>query len=332
MPGGRARSLAPDGFDSAIGTFGGGEAINSSLPGARQAGQGRGGSTKQCQNKRVRVHVLGVRGSTPAPGPEFVRHGGHTSCVALAHDGHPPNLILDAGTGIRRAAALLSGEPFRGAIVLGHLHWDHTQGIPFFSAGDMAGSVVALYAPAQMDGTNMEAVLARCMSPPHFPIPPSGLRGSWRFAGLEPGVHEIAGFSILALEIPHKGGRTFGYRVSDGRAAVAYLSDHWPTSLGPGPDGLGEYHEAALRLAAEVDVLFHDAQYTDEELPARAFFGHASPGYALNLGARAKARRVVLYHHDPWRTDSQIDDIVAAYHGALPPVEVGREGTVFDLP
>jgi phosphoribosyl 1,2-cyclic phosphodiesterase len=149
---------------------------------------------------------------------------------------------------------------------------------------------------------------------------------------IEPGPQQIVGFDVLALEIPHKGGRTFGYRISDGRATMAYLSDHWPTSLGPGPDGLGEYHEAALSLARDVDILFHDAQYTDEELPERAFFGHSSPGYALNLATRAKARRLVLFHHDPGRTDAEIDALAARFRDASPPVEAAREGTVFELP
>ncbi|MGH8993342.1 MAG: hypothetical protein ACRDZ7_17675 [Acidimicrobiia bacterium] len=85
----------------------------------------------------MRVHVCGVRGSTPAPGGEFVRYGGHTSGLALAHDGATePTLVLDAGTGLRRVTALLDRAPFRGALLLTHLHWDHTHGTPFFAAGD----------------------------------------------------------------------------------------------------------------------------------------------------------------------------------------------------
>lgn len=109
---------------------------------------------------RVRVHILGVRGSTPAPGPAFVRYGGHTSCLALAHDGEAPSLLIDAGTGIRRVSALLEGKPFVGTVLLGHLHWDHTQGLPFFRAGDSPGAEVALFAPAQPDG-EVGTVLSR---------------------------------------------------------------------------------------------------------------------------------------------------------------------------
>jgi len=136
---------------------------------------------------------------------------------------------------------------------------------------------------------------------------------------------------VLALEIPHKGGRTFGYRISDGRATIAYLSDHCPTFLGPGPDGLGEYHDGALRLVDGCDILFHDAQYTDEELPARAYFGHSSSGYALRLAEKAGAKRLVLYHHDPQRTDPEVDAIVALYRDAAVPVEAAAGGAVIDL-
>ena len=98
----------------------------------------------------MRLWLLGVRGSTPAPGPDFVRYGGHTSCVAIAADGHDaPTLVLDAGTGLRTLTALLPGPAYRGAILLSHLHWDHVQGIPFFVAGDHYESVVDLYLPAQ---------------------------------------------------------------------------------------------------------------------------------------------------------------------------------------
>jgi phosphoribosyl 1,2-cyclic phosphodiesterase len=277
----------------------------------------------------MRVTICGARGSTAAPGPDHVRYGGHTSCVALAHDGERPSLVLDAGTGIRRVTGLLGGQPFAGSIVLGHLHWDHTQGLPFFSAADRPEARTDLYMPAQGDA---EEVLRRVMSPPHFPITPAELRGTWSFRALEPGrAQDIEGFTVLALEIPHKGGRTFGFRVSDGSATIAYLSDHCPTVLGPGPDGLGEYHEAALALAGHCDLLIHDAQYLDEELAARAGFGHASSGYAVRLAEHARARRVLLYHHDPPRTDDDIDALVASHAGAPVPVGAATEGMVIDL-
>src|SRR5487761_1579867 len=96
----------------------------------------------------MRVHILGARGSTPAPGQQFSRYGGHTSCLAIAHDGAGPTLVLDAGTGIRSLTRLMGGAAFNGSVLLGHLHWDHTQGLPFFSAGDDPRSrVVSIHVP-----------------------------------------------------------------------------------------------------------------------------------------------------------------------------------------
>lgn len=279
----------------------------------------------------MRVHVLGVRGSTPAAGPDFARYGGDTSCLALARDGEAPSLVLDAGTGLRGLGALLGGEAFRGALLLGHLHWDHTQGLPFSRAVDAPDAEVRLCLPDQGDGVPAIDVLRRAMSPPHFPIGPEDLQGRWRFEGLDPGVHRLGGFEVLALEIPHKGGRTFGYRVSDGSQSLAYLSDHGPSALGPGPDGWGPYHEAALALADGVDVLVHDAQHTAAELPGRVGWGHSAADYAVRLGERAGARSVLLFHHDPTRTDDELDDLVASFAGAGIPVTAAAEGTTLTL-
>ncbi|HLX77363.1 MAG TPA: MBL fold metallo-hydrolase [Acidimicrobiales bacterium] len=276
----------------------------------------------------MRIQVCGVRGSTPAPGAEFVRYGGHTSCVVVSHDGQLPSLIIDAGTGIRRASGLLDNRPFEGSIVLGHMHWDHTQGLPFFAAADVPDARVNLYVPAQGD---TEELVARFMSPPHFPISPSDLRGHWSFSALDPGETTLEGFSVLALEIPHKGGRTFGYRISDGGSTFAYLSDHWPTSLGQGPEGLGEYHEGAMDLVRDCDLLFHDAQYTDDELAAKGHLGHAAVGYCVGLASRGGVRRLLLFHHDPSRTDEEIDAIVESHQRGPVTVEAAFQGMAIDL-
>jgi phosphoribosyl 1,2-cyclic phosphodiesterase len=241
-----------------------------------------------------------------------VRYGGNTSCVAIAHDDATvPTLLLDAGTGLRNATTLLEGAPFRGSIVLTHLHWDHTHGIPFFRGADRDGARATLYLPDQEDGDSAADVLGRCMSPPHFPVRPTELSGDWRYELLAPSTVELEGFEVTAIEIPHKGGRTYGYRVSDGRTSIAYAPDHCPTVAGPGDDGLGALHPAALALADSVDVLIHDSQLMPDEVPAEASFGHAAADYAVNLGRAAGARRVALSHHKPDRTDRELDALGA---------------------
>jgi phosphoribosyl 1,2-cyclic phosphodiesterase len=280
----------------------------------------------------VQVHFCGVRGSTPAPGPDFVRYGGHTSCLALsAGPDDRPSLLLDVGTGARRVSSLLAGAPFVGTVLLTHLHWDHLQGLPFFRAGDRDDAVVSLCIPEQEPSADPLEVLARSMSPPHFPIRPDQLRGRWRFDTIAAGTTRIGPFEIASRTVPHKGGPTLGYRVSDGRATMAYIPDHCPTAFGPGPDGWGEYHREALELARDVDVLVYDAHLAPEELAAEAAFGHSAADYAVALGRRAGARRVVLFHHKPERTDTELDALGCRLRAHDLEVIVGAEGAVLDL-
>lgn len=252
----------------------------------------------------MQVHLCGVRGSSPTPGIDFERVGGNTSCVAIAADGEAPSLVLDAGTGLRNLTALLAGAAFDGTILLGHLHWDHVMGLPFFSAGDRPDSHVRVMVPEQ--GVEAVELLTRLMSPPLFPVSPTQLRGHWEFSSYGQGTFEVGPFRVMARDIPHRGGRTMGLRISDGRSSVAYLSDHSPHDIGPGADGLGELHPAAVELASGVDLLLHDAQYTTEELPARATWGHAAAQYCVTLGKHCGVGRVMLFHHDPSRTDDQV--------------------------
>jgi len=285
----------------------------------------------------LRVRFCGVRGSTPAPGPEFLRYGGHTSCLALIHDGERvPRLVLDAGIGLRHVTALLGGEPFDGTILLSHLHWDHTLELPFFASGDRLDSRVRVLMPQQPAGRDALSVLSQIMTPPFFPVEPTRLRGEWSFDSLEPGEHRIEGFTVLAREIPHKGGRTFGYRISDGHSTLTYMPDHCPTVLGAGEDGFGAYHEAALELAHASDLLVHDAQLFPEELAAEADFGHAVADYPVQLAKRAGARAVALFHHRFNRTDDALDGLAARLGGGAreagsPFVLVAREGEVMEL-
>lgn len=269
----------------------------------------------------MRVTLLGVRGSTPAPGADFVRYGGHTSCISVARDSDSqPVLALDAGTGLRVLTGMLAPDPFTGTILVSHLHWDHVQGIPFFGAGDRTDARTDLCVPAEA-GVCGRDLIARFMSPPSFPITPEGLKGRWSFRAIEPEPVRAEGFDVLPFEVSHKGGRTFGYRVGDGRAAVAYVPDHAPAA------GISQ---AALGAMHGVDLLVHDAQFLDHERPRAVDYGHATVSEALALAERVGAGTLVLFHHGPHRTDAALDQVAAQFgrHGVL----VAREGMVLDLP
>lgn len=253
----------------------------------------------------MRVDILGCRGSTPAAGPEFIRYGGETSAVALAHNGAEPTLLLDAGTGLKRLGS--SAHPFHGTVLLTHLHWDHTHGLPFAPALDNPAATVQLLIPEQ--AADPLALLSQAIGPPHFPVTPDQLEGNWTFGAIDEGRVEIGGFEIVAREVVHKGGRTFGYRISDGSADIAYIPDH---AYVPGRD------DAALEaLVGGVDLLFHDSQDVGAEWPEAQQYGHSTVEQTVHIGHVFGAKRTVLFHHSPLRTDLALDQL-----GASTPVSV----------
>ena len=268
--------------------------------------------------------MLGVRGSTGAPGREFVRYGGHTSCVTVTADGATvPTLVLDAGTGLRSLTGRLQGRAFDGSVLLSHLHWDHVQGLPFFAAGDRDDARVDLHLPAQ-DGADGRDLLAQTLSPPAFPIPPEGLRGRWQFCAWDGGARVLEGFTVRAVDVAHKGGRTFAHRVERDGASLAYLPDHAPAA---------GTSRALLDLLDGVDLLVHDAQFLDGERPVAVDFGHATVEDAVALAVSCGAGALLLFHHSPSRTDEALDDIASWVADLAPglPVSVAREGDVLDV-
>ena len=245
-----------------------------------------------------------------------MRYGGHTSCVAVTPSGATaPTLLMDAGTGIRSLPSLLGPEPFRGSILLSHLHWDHVEGLPFCRAIDRDDARVDLHIPEQA-GVSARDLLARTLSPPSFPIEPEGLLGTWRFLPAPERTVSIEGFQVTAAEINHKGGRTLGYRVANAAGSFAYLPDHAP-SQGMTP--------AARALIEGVDVLLHDAQFTESERKIADAYGHATIEETVALATESGVGTLVLFHHSPVRTDDQLDRIVDAETSPVP-ILVAREG------
>ena len=264
----------------------------------------------------MQLTFLGVRGSIPVSGPQFNRYGGHSTCIAVSHGaGERPSLSLDAGSGLWGMTKLIEGGPFQGSMLLSHLHWDHTLGMPFFGAGDRAGSRVDVYLPAQ-DGKDGVALVSQMMAPPAFPITPEQLNGNWSFSAIEPGSFTIDGFDISACDVQHKGGRTYGYRISDGGGSVGFVPDHAP-ALGVSPE--------TYALLGGVDVLIHDAQYVESERARADEYGHATIGDAIAFAERLGVGTLVLFHHGPHRVDEALDVITDGYVTDLTLV-VAREG------
>lgn len=253
---------------------------------------------------RVDVTFHGVRGSTPCHGPEIARYGGNTSCVSIEVAGEQP-VLFDLGTGLRYfGRSQPTDGSFKGTCLLSHLHWDHTQGLPFFVPILRPGAQLDVYAPMQEDGRPVWRAFRSFMQPPHFPISLEHIPGTLRFHDIGDEDFSVGGMEIKARLVPHVG-NTLGYRVTYGGRSIAYLSDHQQPY-----DGSFGLADGARELIEGCDLLIHDAQYTRDEFALKYNWGHCTIEYAVWVAAECGVKTLALFHHDPVRDDDAVDEML----------------------
>jgi len=257
----------------------------------------------------VRARVWGCRGSLAAPGPDTLRYGGNTSCVAVElHSGQ--TLVLDAGTGMRPlGVALEAASVGEVHVLLSHLHLDHLQGLGFFRPLFRAGVEVHIWGPPS-PVQHLSDRIGAYLSPPLFPVRLADIPSNVTFHDAPQEGVTIGTATVTASLVTHQG-PTVGYRIEEAGRALAYLPDHEP-SLG-GTDLASQPADwiSGYAVASGVDVLLHDAQYGDDEYPHHVGWGHSSIGHVVAFARKADVGQLVLFHHDPYHTDDELEALVA---------------------
>jgi phosphoribosyl 1,2-cyclic phosphodiesterase len=252
----------------------------------------------------MQVTIWGCRGSVAVSGPDTVRYGGNTPCVEVRlADGTP--LVLDAGTGIRQLGAKLALEqPREIHLLLSHLHLDHLVGLGFFRPLFMPGIEVHLWGP-QSPMETLEARISKYLSPPLFPVHLSDLQAEITLHDVPEESWQIGSARVLGDPVSHQG-PTLGYRIEENGRALTYIPDHEP-AVGVDLELVELDWISGFRLASETDVLLHDAQYSAEEYVDHIGWGHSSINQVVTLAKRAQARELVLFHHDPFHSDADLE-------------------------
>ena len=270
----------------------------------------------------MRVRFWGTRGSIATPGPATNHFGGNTSCVELTTDAGDL-LIFDCGTGARPLAAALMAQStakgnksIKANILVGHTHWDHIQGFPFFSPAFVDGNTVDIYGP-EGSRSSLHDVLAGQMEFTYFPVKLNQLPAAITYHDLTEGIHTI-GSARVATQFLNHPAMTLGFRVEADGAVVVYLVDHEPYSeelwRAGAEHGLIEsiLHDGDRRHArfmADADLVIHDCQYTPTEYAAKKTWGHSSYDYAVQIAAAAGVKQVALTHHDPEHDDIFVEEM-----------------------
>ncbi len=280
----------------------------------------------------MRIRFWGVRGSIPVPGPQTNRYGGNTSCVEVRpKDG--TQIIIDAGTGIRKLGKELMQGSFgegKGAahLLISHTHWDHIQGMPFFAPMYQTGNKLYVYA-RQRDDTHLRAVFASQTEDPYFPVPFNTVKADVAFRELVEGAKfSLGDVQVTCTRLNHPW-IAMAYRLDCDGTSMVYATDTAPftdillenefIAQPPRPgDPLPTEHAQKLRdmrdklidLCKGAEFLIYDTQFTPEEYRAKPHWGHSTPLDAIEIANAAKVKTLALFHHDPTRTDDAQDKIL----------------------
>lgn len=266
----------------------------------------------------MRVRVWGCRGSVAAPGAETVRYGGNTSCVEVRlESGH--DLILDAGTGMRALGVMLQRDPPVALhVLLTHLHLDHLQGLGFFRPLFGEGVDLDIWGPSS-PVEHLSQRIAMYLSPPLFPVRLDEVPARLTFHDAPEEAVTIGSATVRAGKVTHQG-PTVGYRIEENGHALVYLPDHEP-SLGTDLRTLPAAWMSGRDIARGADVLLHDAQYRDDEYGDHIGWGHSSIADAMEFANKADVEKVVLFHHDPYHTDDELEELLVEARGKWPGME-----------
>jgi len=277
----------------------------------------------------VRVRIWGARGSLASPGADTVRYGGNTSCIEVRpEDGSL--VVLDAGTGIRKLGLALDGStPTRIDILLSHLHLDHLEGLGFFAPLWDPRTELHIWGPPSPVHPLSDRI-AQYLSPPLFPVRLAEVPARIRLHDAPEEPWQLGSATLRAAAIVHRG-PTVGYRIEEAGKVLAYLTDHEPARAAELPSTPAEW-VSGYAIAEGADVLFHDCQYTDEEYPSRAGFGHSSARHVADFARLAGVGRLLLFHHDPNHDDDELEALRERVRERWPgDVDLAREGDTFTI-
>ncbi len=291
--------------------------------------------------KQMEITFWGVRGSIPCPGPQTMRYGGNTACLELYLPTLHRRVIIDAGSGIRELAKKLLAEdlprgPLRTEIYLSHTHWDHIMGFPFFIPAYIPGTEIKVFGPVTYELEPLDEVVGGQMRYRYFPVNMGELAAKIEYIRLrEDPCIELGDGLVVATKILNHPITALGYRFSYGGRSFCTVYDHEPfrnlfvtdpqdpaydeDMATEGEFAAQDQNRAMEEFFAGVDLLVHDAQYTlDEYRHGKLGWGHCPIEDVITAAERAGVRRLALFHHDPDRSDDELDALADRYCGVSP--------------
>lgn len=286
----------------------------------------------------MNVRIWGTRGSYPVARAEMVRYGGNTSCVEIRVG--DTCVILDAGSGLRLLSNNLvemgTDASSHVHMLVTHTHWDHILGFPFFAPLYNPHVRLAIYG-LQRTQSSLRTTFDNALSQPFMPFGLSHLAASLDFSEISHDVQFALNQDIhVTTARANHPYRALGYRVESSAGTVVYVSDTGPFDtillgdtfidwtgrapiLTPEDRGtLQRMRASMIQLAYGADCLIYDSQFTEAQFALFPHWGHSTPAQALEIARDAHVRELLLFHHDPHRTDTEVDAMLADIRSRAP--------------
>jgi phosphoribosyl 1,2-cyclic phosphodiesterase len=302
------------------------------------------------------VRIWGDRGSMPVPGPDTVAFGGNTSCLEIRCGRRL--IVIDAGSGVRGLGDWLvrnelKNGPIDADVFITHTHWDHIMGFPMFTPIYVPGTTLRIRGPVNFEDETLEQIIGAQLSYRYWPVRQDELAAKIRYESLKETELDLGDGVVVKTKYLNHPVLCLGYRVEYEGKAFVTAYDHEPfINLFPTDPADPDYDEAVARegeaAAREenerveaffrgADLLVHDTQYTAKEYKAgKQGWGHSSYEHAINAANRAGVKRLLLFHHDPNRSDAELQELELFYQAKTRgrtsmAVDVAREGMTVNL-
>ncbi len=301
----------------------------------------------------IRVRFWGVRGSVPCPGPATVKFGGNTSCLELRFGEEDRLIVIDAGTGIRELAGHIMKNdlprgPIKTDLFLTHTHWDHIMGFPFFIPLFIPNTELKVFGPVTYEEDTLDKIVGGMLSYRYWPVRLTELAAKIEYHNLKEGSKDLGGGVWLTTKYLNHPILVLGYRFEYRGKVLCTAYDTEPfrnvfdvspddpsydeEAVKEGENAAQEENEKVVSFIRGADVLIHDAQYTHKEyISSKLGWGHSSFEYAVNAAHKAGVKKLLLFHHDPDRSDAELERIEARIRRSIAgkstmEVMIAREG------
>jgi phosphoribosyl 1,2-cyclic phosphodiesterase len=270
----------------------------------------------------MKVRFWGVRGSIPVPGPHTFRYGGNTTCIEVRSD-DSSLIILDAGTGIfQLAQQLLRQMPVQANVFMTHSHWDHIQGLPFFTQLYIPGNSVRIYGGYDVvSGRGIDQIMEVQLQYSYFPVREAEMKANIDYQALTIGEPVSVGDATVTPLMLNHPVANFGYRVDCNGKSVFFTGDHepWPNIYAPEDEGYTEFQQMIDMQQAHLDkalsgldVMIADCSYTAAEYQTKIGWGHGSLEGNIEWARRLGVQKLVCTHHEPTRSDDELERVFVA--------------------